>query len=89
MDFVTHADLTGRLRGLVILLADSLTSEQAALTDELIDASEFGLALETLSDWLAEQRTPVPADLRVDFARLASQMDISDRVMGSLNRCPP
>lgn len=89
MDFVTHADLTGRLRGLVILLADDLTSEQAALIDELIDASEFGLALETLSDWLAEHRTPIPEDLRVDFARLASQMDISDRVMGSLSRCPP
>ena len=37
LDFATHSDLTGRLRGLIILLAERLTVDQARSADELID----------------------------------------------------
>jgi len=37
MDFATRADLTGRLRGLIILLAERLTLDEARSADELID----------------------------------------------------
>jgi hypothetical protein len=88
MDFATHADLTGRLRGLVILLDERLRPDQARAADELIDASEFGVALEMLADWLSEDGTPIPADMRVDFELLASRMDNVERVMGPLRKCP-
>jgi hypothetical protein len=88
MDFATHADLTGRIRGLVILLDERLTSDQARSADELIDASEFGVALEMLANWLSENETPIPDDVRLDFERLSSQIGTVDRVMGPLGRCP-
>jgi hypothetical protein len=88
VDFATHADLTGRLRGLIILLDEHLTSDQARSADELIDASEFGVALEHLADWLSEDETPIPDDVRRDFERLSSQMGNVERVMGALSLCP-
>jgi hypothetical protein len=88
MDFATHADLTGRLRGLVILLAERLTADQARAADDLIDASLFGAALESLAEGLSEQETPIPDDVRRDFERLASQVGDDARVMAALGRCP-
>jgi hypothetical protein len=88
MDFLDHADLTGRIRGLVIMLDDKVTIEQSREVDELIDASEFGGALEMLAGCLAESETPLPDDLRVDFERLATRMEIRDAVMETLVRCP-
>ena len=60
MDFATHADLTGRLRGLVILLAERLTADQARAADDLIDSSLFGAALESLAEGLSEHGDPDP-----------------------------
>jgi hypothetical protein len=88
MDFATHADLTGRLRGLVILLDERLTPDQARAADDLIDTSLFGSALETLADGLAEHETPIPDDVRRDFERLASQVGDDARVKAALGRCP-
>ena len=87
MDFATHADLTGRLRGLVILLAERLTPDEARAADDLIDASLFGAALESLADGLSEHKTPIPDDVRLDFERLASQLDVAP-AMDVLRRCP-
>ena len=47
LDFAERADQTGRLRGLVIMLAGRLTLDQARSADELIDRSEFSVALGT------------------------------------------
>jgi hypothetical protein len=88
VDFLDHADLTGRIRGLVIMLDDKVTIEQTRHVDELIDATEYGAALEALAGFLAESSTPVPDDLREDFERLANRMEIHDAVMAVLARCP-
>jgi hypothetical protein len=88
LDFATHSDLTGRLRGLIILLAERLSLDQARSADELIDASEFGVALETLADWLGENETPIPDGVRRDFERLSVQLGNVERVMRPLDRCP-
>jgi len=89
VDFATRADLTGRLRGLVILLDDYLTSDQARTADQLIDDSEFAAALETLAGWLADKGSAIPDDVRRDFERLSGQTGTADRVMPALDRCPP
>ncbi len=88
LDFATHADLTGRLRGLIILLAGRLTLDQARSADELIDAFEFGVALEMLADWLSENETSIPDEVRRDFERLSVQMGNVERVMRPLDVCP-
>jgi hypothetical protein len=87
MDFATHADITGRLRGLVILLDERLTPDQARAVDDLIDASLFGDALRSLADSLSEHETPIPDDVRRDFERLASQLDVADAI-DALRLCP-
>ena len=88
LDFATRSDLTGRLRGLIILLAERLSLDQARFGDELIDASEFGAALEMLADRLSENETPIPDGVRRDFERLSVQMGNVERVMRPLDRCP-
>ena len=88
MDFATRADLTGRLRGLIILLAGRLTLDEARSADELIDGSEFGDALEMLADRLSENETPIPDGVRHDFDRLSVQLGNVERVMQPLDRCP-
>ena len=88
LDFATHSDLTGRLRGLIILLAGRLSLDQARVGDELIDASEFGVALEALVDWLSENETPIPDGVRRDFERLSVQIGNVERVMRPLDLCP-
>jgi hypothetical protein len=88
VDFATHADLTGRIRGVIILLDEQLTSEQARSAEELVDASEFGDALEYLADVLSVGEMPIPDDVRRDFERLSSQVGNDERVMGALRVCP-
>ncbi len=88
MDFATHADLTGRVRGLVIVLAERLTLDQARLVDEFIDAADFGVALEMLAGWLSENETPIPDDVRHDFESLSVRMGIVERVIPQVARCP-
>jgi hypothetical protein len=40
-----------------------------------------------LADWLSEDATPIPDDVRRDFERLSSQMGNGERVMGALSLC--
>jgi hypothetical protein len=88
LDFAEHADLTGRLRGVVIMLGGRLTLDQARSTDELIDSSEFSVALETLAKWLSENQTPIPGSIRHDFERLSTRTGNLERVMPPLDLCP-
>ncbi len=88
MDFLTRADLTGRIRGLVIMLDEKISIEQSRRAEELVDADEFDAALELLAAYLAEGPSPLPDDLRVDFERISTQVGNRDLVMGVLARCP-
>jgi hypothetical protein len=88
LDFAEHSDLTGRLRGLVIMLAGRLTLDQARSTDQLIDRSEFSVALETLANWLGETQAPIPDSIRLDFERLSTRLGNPERVMQPLDSCP-
>jgi hypothetical protein len=88
MDFLTHADLTGRIRGLVIMLDEKITIEQSRRAEELVDDSQFGPALELLAGFLSEGEQSLPDDLRVDFERLSNQVGNHDAVMEILASCP-
>ena len=88
MDFLTRADLTGRIRGLAIMLDEQITIEQSRRADELVDRDEFGAALETLAGFVAAGGTPLPDDLRSDFDRLSTQVGNHDLVMQILDQDP-
>jgi hypothetical protein len=88
MDFLTHADLTGKIRGLVIMLDEKISIDQSRQAEELVDAAEFGAALEALAGYLADGGAALPDDLRVDFDRLSTQVGNHDAVMAVVARCP-
>ncbi len=88
MDFLTKTDVTGRIRGLAILLDDRLTIEQTRAAEELVDADEFGAALEALAGALRDQRASLPADLRTDFGRLSTQLGNEEPVAALLAEVP-
>jgi hypothetical protein len=88
VDFLTHADLTGRIRGLVIMLDEKISVDQSRQAEELVDGAEFGAALEALAGFLAEAGAALPEDLRIDFDRLSTQVGNHDAVMEILARGP-
>jgi hypothetical protein len=54
----------------------------------LIDSAKFEVALETLADWLGEDRTPIPESIRHDFERLSTRLENRERVMQPIELCP-
>lgn len=89
MDDSKAEDLSGRLHGLVIQLADRLTSDQARFTTDLIDAGEFGLALEFIADYLSEAEREVGEVERHVMTSLVNEMGMDGRVERALALCPP
>jgi hypothetical protein len=88
MDFLTHADLTGKIRGLVIMLDEKISIEQSRRADDLVDGDEFGPALVELATFLADGEQSLPDDLRTDFDRLSNQVGNHEAVMEILDRVP-
>ena len=70
-DLSESEDLQGRLRGLLITVADQLPGVTAQLVGEMIDANEFGVALEILSEVLADSHAAITAGVVKDVAALA------------------
>lgn len=88
MDRAYYEEIAGRLRGLLIRLADRLSSEDITLIAEFVDANELGLALEQLADVLSEDERPLTEDERADMVALADRMHMGDRVPHVLAFCP-
>jgi hypothetical protein len=57
-----HEEMQGRVRGLLILVADQLPERTASLVEELIDHNESGVALEIMSDILVESGGALSAE---------------------------
>jgi hypothetical protein len=72
-------ELQGRLRGLLINVADQLPTVTVQLIGEMIDANEFGVALETLSEMLVESGGWISPEMLSDVSLLVRQMDL-DRI---------
>lgn len=83
-----YEGIAGRLRGLLIRLADRISSEDVTLIAEFVDANELGLALEQLADVLSEYERPLTEDERADMVALADRMHTGDRVPLALAFCP-
>jgi hypothetical protein len=67
-------DLAGRLYGLVIIFSDRLPADQAEWLHQVVDAGEYGLALEDLAAMLADDKITITDQERGDIAALARQM---------------
>jgi hypothetical protein len=63
MDASEYEELQGRVRGLLISVADQLPPVTARLVAEMIDANECGVALETMSEMLVESGAVLSGDI--------------------------
>jgi hypothetical protein len=52
-------DFQGRIRGLLIAIAEQLPEFTVKFIDELIDANEFGVAVETISEMLVDSQAAI------------------------------
>lgn len=77
VDFAQFEDLQGRLRAVFTRLADQLPVDTAGYVDEFIDSSEFGLALETMSEVLAESDGRIDSETLAMVRSLAEQMGLA------------
>jgi hypothetical protein len=77
-------ELMGRIRGLLIALSSTLSSEESSEVEELLDHAELGEALRTLAWLIVEEGKQVAmADLN-EITTLAHRMGISDELPGTL-----
>ena len=67
-------DLAGRLYGLVIIFSDRLPADQAEWLHHVVEAGEYGLALEDLAAMLAYDKITITDQERGDITALARQM---------------
>ena len=72
--------LQKRLRRLEKFLAPELSSSQHHWFHGLVGSGRHGLALESLTRWLAESRLPVPDTIRDEVLWIASSLDIEREV---------
>lgn len=70
-------ELQGRLRGLLITVADQLPPVTVQLVGEMIDANECGVALETISEMLVESHASIGLDVLMNVEDLAASMNMS------------
>lgn len=88
MDSATFDELSGRVRSLLISVSERLPTQKVGLVDELIDAGEFGIALETMADILGDEETMISSQERAEFTELTQLMAMGDRVHRALTLCP-
>lgn len=73
-----HADLEQRIAGLLSILANDLTPDEQREVLEFLDATEYGLALETLSGILVEENKRIDARVLYEFDEISSAMKLRD-----------
>jgi hypothetical protein len=71
-------EVQGRLRGLLITVADQLPTFTVGLVDEMIGANECGLALETMSEMLVESDGRIEREVVVATEELVRFMGLDD-----------
>ncbi len=89
MDAAWYEDLRVQLCSLLIAVEDRLGREQAQWVHHVIDADEYGLALEDMVGILAHAGTPVTDQERAAMLGLARRMQMDDLVPHILQCRPP
>lgn len=75
-DTSNHDDIRGRVRGLLITVAEQLPAVTAGLVDELLDANEQGIAVELLSEMLVESNARISPETIAMFEDVVEEMKL-------------
>jgi hypothetical protein len=88
MDRPEYEQISKILRGLLIRLHGRIAPKHVTLIAEFIDAGELGLALDQLADVRGENERPISPSERADMLALAERVNMGERVLRVLQRCP-
>ncbi len=75
-DASRYEDIRGRVRGLLITVADQLPAVTAGLVDELLDANEQGVAVEMLSEILVQSTARISPETMTVFEDVVRDMKL-------------
>ena len=79
-----YEDLQGRVRGVLIEVANQLPSLTVGLVEEMIDANESGVALETIVNMLAESGGTISTSTFGSVSSLVETMGLDENIIGRL-----
>jgi hypothetical protein len=88
VDRLERQEITSRLRGLMIVMDDRLSSRDLVFIAEFLDVGELELALEQMTSALCEDEMPVAGTERADMLALAKRMGLGSGVSSALQLCP-
>jgi hypothetical protein len=89
MDNAYYEDLAGRLYGLVIRLAGRLPPDEVRWLHHVVEAGEYGLALEDMAGMLAHGKSAITGAERGDMLALVGRMKLEGGLVPrALAACP-
>ena len=68
--------MRGRAIGFLLVVEDRLSRDTAQLAHELIDANEYGVAVEIIRDWLSEHGVTLAPHERSMLTGMLSEMGL-------------
>lgn len=77
-------ELQARVRAIIVMTGELLDAQQVGVISEMSDANEPRIALETISDLLAEKQVSLPEDVLADIAGLAERLGLGAEVVERL-----
>jgi hypothetical protein len=83
-DAAYHENVRARMRSLFRIVRDKLPPDLRGLVEELIEANESGVALEMISEALADGNEHLSQQALADIATLVASMDLSAEVADRL-----
>ncbi|MGI5207109.1 MafI family immunity protein [Spirillospora sp. CA-108201] len=89
-DYIAIREWETRMAALLCLVADRLTDDQLRGGTEFLAHAEYGPAIESVADWLAEEDRPVTEAERAEMTALATELgaEVLAKVERSLDYCP-
>jgi chromosome segregation and condensation protein ScpB len=79
-----HQEMQQKVSAILILTSSSISREQLALFSDLVDANEYGIALDMLTEALASSGTKIDAAAFRDIQSLSEQMKLEPEVVDRL-----
>jgi hypothetical protein len=79
-----HQEMQQRVRAILIITGALISPEQLALFNDLVDANEYGIALDMLTEALASSGAKIDAAAFRDIQSLSEQMKLEPEVVDRL-----
>ena len=79
-----HQEMQHKVRAILIMTGASISPEQLGLFNDLVDANEYGIALDMLTETLVASGAKIDATAFRDIQSLSEQMGLEPEVIDRL-----